>query len=72
MLIAELLSQTAVESIKDLINSISRPAPFFLGSFVLLGIALSSYRWLTKPEVGATGAGWGGRREAGRRANQRG
>ena len=57
MLIAELLSQTAIESIKDLINSVSRPAPFFLGSFVLLGIALSAYRWLTKPKVAATVAG---------------
>ena len=57
MLIAELLSQTAVDSIKDLINSVSRPAPFFLGSFVLLGLALSTYRWLTKPKVAICVAG---------------
>ena len=46
-----ILAEPAFEGIKELINRISQPAPFFILSCVALAIFLVGYRFFTKPIV---------------------
>ena len=46
-----LLAASAVDQVKDVINGLCKPAPFFVISCSVLAIGLAGYRFFTRPKV---------------------